>query len=178
MTGYEEEMTPEILSLYNLESFKRKTLSETLETEKDISNKEILSVGSVEPRFIAVDKNDDVRVIELGPFMANEMMKDAVANAFRAYAKMFNIVRYAHVSEAWTATMNRGDDMRPPSQREDRREIVAILVSDEKGELMSVREILRDNEGKVSGLGPEEIKIDTYEKIGGRFAGLLRDEDE
>jgi hypothetical protein len=76
-----------------------------------------------------------------------------------------------------TSSPRRWDkgDRRPPSEREDRIEVVLITVADKSGSWVRTLEMVRDWEtGKVIELKQQkEFKDEAHE---GRFANLLADE--
>jgi hypothetical protein len=111
-------------------------------------------------------------------FMASDEAKEAFCAAFRRAAEEFQVERYAFVCEGWVANASPDDPQSHvrPSEREDRREVLIVMVSSREDEALgSIREILRDADGVVTGLGPEEHEPEL--QMGGRFVGLLRAEE-
>ena len=105
--------------------------------------------------------------------LGSEAYKDAFCAAFQQAAQDFGVERYAFVCEGWVANYQQDPEVnRRPSEREDRREVLIVMVCNRESEVLgSMREILRDAEGAISGLGPEGH--DSSHQIGGRFIGLL-----
>jgi hypothetical protein len=79
--------------------------------------------------------------------------KDACLEMLKRFFLQKNVARYGLMSEAWMAYYNEGDDFtkRRPSQREDRIEVINIVVVDSTGNsLHRSYEIDRDDTGKPS----------------------------
>lgn len=100
--------------------------------------------------------------------------KAAACKTLRHFAEMHDASHYAFVTEAWMATMGPGEtpgEGRRPSEREDRIEALVVIGGAPGEPFHVIREILRDETGKVVGLGtPRDYGA---AGIGGLFAGLL-----
>jgi hypothetical protein len=140
----------------------------------------LIQTGSVEAHMVIERPGKSGRQMMLmdPEVMRSDEAKEVFCHAFRQAAQEFEVERYAFVCEGWVANATPDDpqSQRRPSEREDRREVLIIAVSNRQGEaIASMREILRDSAGQVSGLGPEEHTPEL--KLGGRFIGLLSAEE-
>jgi hypothetical protein len=114
-------------------------------------------------------------VIVATPFQG-DASKDMVAFAVSRLMKEHHAVKYAFLSEAWMAQVNKEEwdaDQTQPSLRPDRIEIVMIFAQghDEKPIQRSWK-ILRGEDGKTC-IGLEAMPDTDYEELQGRFANLL-----
>jgi hypothetical protein len=118
-------------------------------------------------------------VVFATPFDGGDGYKDIIAEAMKKFMTEAKVVRYSFISEAWAASPLKEEwdkgDRRPPSEREDRIEVVLITVADKSGSWVRTLEMVRDWEtGKVIELKQQkEFKDEAHE---GRFANLLADE--
>lgn len=102
--------------------------------------------------------------------------KDVIAEAVRKFMRDANVVRYAFTTEAWAANPTKeswdAGDKRPPSEREDRVEIVMIVAADREGFTLNTYKIERHDAGQVTALS---LWKDGKDMTGftGRFANML-----
>jgi hypothetical protein len=147
----------------------------------DISRKTVNQFdkhGEAEAMFYLVPAFDD-QWIELALPMAN---KARLAESLRYLLQQFDIVRYALVSEAWTAIRDNREEAVAiagrVSEQKDRIEILVIQVEDrDTGELLT-REyrILRPKDGKPKLGEPAYRSLEDFE-VQGRFTHLFDTDD-
>jgi hypothetical protein len=115
------------------------------------------------------------------PFEDGDRGKDLVAAGMRKLMREANVIRYTFASEAWMSVataeeMAEGKPYRPPSERDDRVEIVMITGADKTTSALNAYEIKRDwTTGQITALE----KLDKGEmrpETQGRFANLLGDD--
>jgi hypothetical protein len=127
------------------------------------------------PLWHIVPDGDAPHVIVGTPFEGGPS-KDMVAYAVSQLMKEHHAVKYAFMSEAWMATVNKDDwdeNGPPPSERPDRIEIVMVLAQGyDEPTIQRTWKILRGEDGKTC-IGLEEMPDPAYEEIKGRFANLL-----
>lgn len=132
----------------------------------------LVETGQVLPHFVVQHADGRLVVIPLeAAQMGNETYKDRACEALREILREFpEIVVYGFITEAWEA---EGDSERPPSQREDRREIVLVMMETRDGQgFCSSREIDRDAEGKPVALVGE--RLTSGMETDSRFSGLFQ----
>ncbi len=123
------------------------------------------------PMFHFLLRSGDEHVI--GVQLGDVSAKNAVADFVRRYGKSHDAIAVAHISEAWIAAARPGDggfdDFKgtPPSEREDRREILFANVETPYGCHMHVWDI--DRTGKRAKLA----KYFKGEDIRSRFFGAI-----
>lgn len=125
------------------------------------------------PQWIIVAGNNHI-VELLTPFEGSES-KDLTALGLRRVMAEVHAKRYLFMSEAWVVSRNSLSDIngRPPSQCEDRIEVVVVVAGDHDETTSKTYELIRDWEsGKVI-----ELKDTGHDHaggtLGGRFAGML-----
>lgn len=126
-------------------------LTELVETFMPSVARNVIESEELQPVFFLQNKRGEV-TIAATPWR-NESEKDTVLMGLKALFSRKGIVRYVTVSEAWTATYDRGirpggKDFRPPSQRDDREEVVVVAGADvETGEkIAQIYPIIRKSE--------------------------------
>ena len=120
--------------------------------------------GDLMPIFHFLLRSGEEHVI--GVQLGDVSEKNAVAAFVRKYGKEHDAIAVAHISEAWIATAKPGDGT-PPSEREDRREILFANVETPYGCHMHVWDI--DRTGKRAKLA----KYFKGEDIRSRFFGAI-----
>lgn len=135
--------------------------------------------ASLIPTWTAITKNGQFLIVAT-PFEGGERHKDMVAQAMERIFNEINAERYTFISEAWMARVDKDEydkDRRPPSQRDDRMEVLIIMGGDKDGSQMRTYEIIRDDEGIISDLKLDPASIEmSGPQVEGRFANLLRRE--
>jgi hypothetical protein len=145
---------------------------------------------SFSPMLIAVCANGDI--VPIVAVMAfDEDQKEEFALNMRKKFQVWNVQRYAFISEAWVATYNGKDTRIPrkggipehmrPVNRHDRKEVMSLAVvgKDEETEFYAL-ELVRDwDTGLVTGLTPFDAGITGVKKgkglqMSGRFMDLLK----
>lgn len=115
------------------------------------------------------------------PFYGGEETKEAVAQAMRLFMERVGVVRYTFMSEAWAAQTSKSEwtqDQRPPSQRDDRTEIVLICGGEKDKTVIDSYEMVRDwQTGSVVELKQQDMGRREEHNFTGRFANLLIEDD-
>ena len=132
--------------------------------------------GEVSPLIVGLGDDGTQHAFTLPQISADK--GEALAGASELL-KQIGVPRYATLMESWFLdSEGKMPDVRP-SQSERRREAVTVSVCDETGVLaFDMREIMRDSEGKFTGLGesspfPLESEGDRA-TFGGTFTELLQ----
>lgn len=114
-------------------------------------------------------------VVMATPF-DGEWSKDLIGTVVRKFMREANVVRYAFTSEAWMAKPTKeswdAGDRRPPSEREDRVEIVMIIAADREDFTLNTYQIEREASGQITALSPME-QDGKMEGFSGRFTNML-----
>lgn len=127
------------------------------------------------PIWHLVPERGDEMVI-MTPFDC-ETAKMIVLAQLRDYMREKAVVRYVFITEAWAVRTTKEEyakDKRPPSERDNRVEIVQIVGAERGGEGQGrAFEIVRDwTTGQVTELKPLD---QSATQMSGRFANLLED---
>ena len=112
------------------------------------------------PMMVTQDGRGEVTVVAF-PVLDD---RDATVAILQAALRKVGAVRYAIVLSAWAA----GDDLVPPGENPDRRELLTLLLSDPETEDFYVAPILRREDAP-----PRLGKWEKWSSFEGRFAGLL-----
>jgi hypothetical protein len=142
----------------------------------DFAEKQIMSHGSLNQMFIMHSKTGSTA---LGIAWQNDAEKQQALELLHLYSVAHDVRAISTLSEAWMTKHDapiKGPVLRP-SKSERRAEIVMITLSslEENGEQKvraSIREILRNSDGKVVGLGIEDMGGIT-EKFSGVMVEIL-----
>lgn len=113
----------------------------------------ISALDETQPTWYLVDEEGKVEIV-VTPFMGKDSAEAAKSKALiRGVVSLMlvrdNILRYVFVSEAWTTTVKKEDlkTSLPPSQSEQRREVLVMVVVDGDGtKAQRVYEIMRSPE--------------------------------
>lgn len=131
----------------------------------------------VPPTWIA--KGPEGVAVVMTPFDDTEGKRSAV-NMIRMLFAAKDITHYVLVTEAWMANVNPEKEPElvniPPSQREDRKEVVNIVGADRSGNKIGVTyEILR-NDDMTPRLGDTDLlEAQGVSSIGGVMVSMLED---
>lgn len=127
------------------------------------------------PTWVMATERGQV-VVMATPF-DGEGAKDLICLAVRKFMQEANVVRYAFTSEAWVAKTTKeswdAGDHRPPSEREDRVEIVMFIAADREDFTLKVYQIERDAAGQITALSPWQEHEEKPTGWSGRFANML-----
>lgn len=130
------------------------------------------------PTWAIATENGQTLIVAT-PFVG-ENAKELVASSMRKLMKLIKAVRYTFTTEAWVAKVSEDEwrkDKRPPSERDDRVEVVLIAGADLSGSFAKSYEIHRNGEtGAVEGL--KSLSESPMRDFEGRFGNLLLAEDE
>ena len=155
---------------------KQQTLDEArFAADVKFAEDQLIEAGVLAPMFII--KNDNSIVPLLPDFSSADAKRQSTIQV-KLIAVAINATSVTLMSEAWSVTMPVGESlegMRPPSEREDRREVLLVSCHSRNSQRMvSAREILRGDDAKVIGFGPnaEEFSKEAKSMQGG-MADLL-----
>lgn len=135
--------------------------------------------ASHRPMIIAVCKNGDI-VPVMAMLAFDEAMKDQFADHMRGLLHQWRAERYVFISEAWLAEIDTtkddpGWEHLPPSQRNDRKEIMMLVAADRKKTKERMLEMVRDwTTGCVTELKADPKRDEAAASMGGRFSTLLQ----
>jgi hypothetical protein len=134
--------------------------------------------GEVLSMFVAVSGREMHLIVT--PFR-DEEEKVAMLWTLRKAFKDFGVTHYAMVSEAWAALVDPKLEPRwtelPPSKRNNRQEMVTVLVADKTGIIGSAeRMIERPFDGSKPRLVPMDETFDAA-MSGGRMGALLMEDE-
>jgi hypothetical protein len=128
-------------------------------TDCQFASTALIRHGELAPMFVVHSR--DGRMVPV--LVAIE--RDAAYTVARLVCIAYDAIAISMIAEAWTATEQKD---RPPSvvpirEREDRMEVVSVAMvasEPERCQFTSLREIIRDWNGKITGVGPELIPED------------------
>lgn len=149
------------------------SLDQLLERAVDHANSVLVGKKDAEllPTWLIQYKNQPTTLVAT-PW-SGETEKAIMVKAMRIWMLTHRTVNYSFLSEAWMATE---DAKHPtglmPSQREDKKEVVIVSACDPKDTRMVMLDVLRNSDGVVSALPPQEDK--DYTGFEGRLVNLLR----
>ena len=138
--------------------------------------------AQITPCFL-LESRTGARMLFSTPWRS-DIEKQIMTRALGATMRERDILRYSFISEAWMATMPRGDltledldkkrfaDEEMPRNRSDRIEVVMIMAADKARRLSHVYRIIRGEGGTVVKLDRDQDLI--AENFIGRFANLLQ----
>lgn len=137
----------------------------------------IMARGEVAPMFsvhFEKDGQDGIAAL-IGDFASYETKMTSV-NMVKIIAVAVDAYAVTLMTEAWVAHVDKNMDKAvadlAPSDRQDRKEIVMVTMSRrDAGPLFSAREIVRDADGRVTGLAADTAGDHTG--FEGRMANLM-----
>jgi hypothetical protein len=148
-----------------------------MEHMKDFASIAFKEGGEVRPMWLLMDAKGKIQPV-ITSFGSPEE-KDACADFIRVALRAHRAVRYGFMSEAWYLSVRKGHpdydhpEKVPPSEHQDRREVINLMVEDDQGGCMVGRYfILRPEIGKPT-LSKFEQDGDLG-RAGGRFSGLFQ----
>lgn len=110
----------------------------------------------------------------LPPPLAGEEEKDNFANAARLMCLAYNASASVIAMEAWLKTAKPGEQLDvsvPPSEAEERQEVVALLGEERGGHQHHFLKIVRSDNGKFFGF--TDADLPETDRVVGRFAEIL-----
>ena len=110
----------------------------------------------------------------LPPPLDGEEEKGNFANAARLMCLAYNASASVIAMEAWLKTAKPGEQLDmtvPPSEAEDRQEIVALLGEERGGHRHQFLKIVRSDNGKFFGF--TDADLPETDRVAGRFAQIL-----
>ena len=119
-------------------------------------------------RMMFVIRGHDGQVI---PIMIAGGDKENAYRMVRLAAIAHDAEAVSCISEAWTLPPEATMPAVLPSESERRIEVIAVQLVTHDEALASMREILRDAEGRITGLGPERMKQTVTPA--GDFGGMM-----
>jgi hypothetical protein len=154
------------------------TPEELLTTTMKMAECTFAARGEVLSMFVAVSGREMHLIVT--PFR-DEEEKVAMLWTLRKAFKDFGVTHYAMVSEAWAALVDPKLEPRwtelPPSKRNNRQEMVTVLVADKTGIIGSAeRMIERPFDGSKPRLVPMDETFDAA-MSGGRMGALLMEDE-
>lgn len=144
----------------------------------EFAEQRIMATGQLVPmfsvHFITEDGGQGVAAV-VGDFTDDQSKMQSV-KLVRMIGVAMDAYAISLMTEAWVAHVDPGMDEAvknlAPSERMDRKEIVMVTMSvRDKPTLFCARDILRDADGKVTGLAPDVT--DQHTGFEGRMANLL-----
>lgn len=139
-----------------------------------------LKLPDLAPSWVFIQADKSKRVL-ITPF-ADDDQKEATIAYVKAWMHNHGTIAYSFLSEAWSAYLEPGEwdpesgplpEADRPINRLNRKEIVMVLATDGKETKHRQWEIVRDWEGKICGLVPQEMAESQIAPEKSRFAGLL-----
>lgn len=103
----------------------------------------------------------------------DEAEKELSTLAIRAAMKAMGARSYSFITEAWVASYSVGDPVIPPSQKEQRDDVLMISTYDMKGEYEAARFLVSVRENGNNLLGPRDDQTMMEYKMEGRLFNLL-----
>ena len=133
-------------------------------------------IEEIPPHWTIATKNGQVLDI-ITPFVGEDS-KQTVATVMRGLMGSIDAIRYGFMSESWMVSVKDKSqiDGRPPSERDDRIEVLVVVCSDGEQSKMRAYELIRDwDSGSVTELKLLESMSSDEEgsRVEGRFANLL-----
>jgi hypothetical protein len=136
--------------------------------------------GYLIPCFLII--TDEFDIISLVPIKLTAETKPNIWESLKNGCVAFKATMLIHVSEAWGRSGNSVAEALalPPSKSDQRIELALVIcafrdsVTDERTAICSAREIIRNTNGGVSGLGPEIAGAEGQE-LAGSLMTLLSD---
>lgn len=152
----------------------------TLERMIELAHEHAKSVligheGATLPPTFVIEFKDRPAAVIVTPWK-NDAEKNAFLTAIRLSMKLYrsSVTGYSVVSEAWVATQDHEPrpSERPPSERDDRREVVFVCASDGEKTLFKAWEIERGDDAVVTELALRD-ELKGLDRLGGRLVDLL-----
>jgi hypothetical protein len=138
------------------EKFEEQVLSDLLRLAGQHAENVMIKMGQdLVPTWALVDVKKRIKILST-PWRDEE--EKAMYRAGLKFAMTMNeVVAYSFVTEAWAATLERGEYENPmgripPSQRADRREVVVACAATASASKVASWAIERDGAGKVTAL--------------------------
>lgn len=154
----------------------RAQMLEQLSRIERTAEENIIKDGYLLPAFL-IFHGDTTTAIGLDPSgIAHDFYKEEACDFVRLKLMELKADAYAFISESW---ITQHDIDAPPEQRErpskdpNRREVVFITIETPDRMFASSREIIRDGDGSVIGLKPNDIDLVEGKSFGGRFTNLF-----
>lgn len=150
----------------------RKDRDMLLAIAEDLATKSMAKNGDVMACFVALTESGQLAIVPT-PWRGEEE-KVAMLASVREVFREQKVVAYVSFAEAWIATAIPGDD-RPPSEREDRAEVlfIGLAVKGEPQPECRQFKIERPYDGSAPSLVPEPLPPGLT--IAGRLTSLLED---
>jgi hypothetical protein len=116
-----------------------------------------MAIGQLAPMFV-VHAHDGTII----PVLATWDNKSGHYDVVKVICIAHDAIAICMICEGWIAGARTREELegRPPSEREDRKEVVSVTMSMRQPRVRSLsswREIIRDWDGKITGVGPELV---------------------
>jgi hypothetical protein len=131
----------------------RSRLLKAFRMDCDFVEKQLRTTGSVSMMFVIRGHGGEVI-----PMIVSGGTKEEAYRMVRLAAIAHDAEAVSSIAEAWTLPPDAAMSGVQPSQSERRIEVVAVQLVTRDEAAASMRDILRDAEGRFIGLGPERIK--------------------
>lgn len=147
------------------------TLDKLLDVNTKIAKDMLMQTGEVRPMFVVQHGGEQTAIMTM---WRDDNDKQVMLAALKLKMKELNADSYVSISEAWMANvdMKVNPEMMniQPSKRNDRYEVIIVTANNHLDTRVSIQEILRDDNGKVT--GTKDIPLP---EKGGHFEGRMTD---
>lgn len=152
-----------------------------LERDKMAAEQMLMHNGSIKPLFAL---HTDTSLYLITGQWNDVETQERLLQVVRIAAVAYNATSISTITEGWmsSAKLKSGESLASAKKRaKDRVEVLTVNLEwrddDEHGSLISVRRILRDDEGKILGLGEETEENSETSVVKGVMVDLLPPED-
>lgn len=120
--------------------------------------------------FLLTESN--IAVIPAAPFMQSNMHKEVLASILQTVCRQLKVISYCILSESWMSKADKLENFIPPSEDENRQEIIMMFFETKYNNETLYYEIIRDDITDNAIISDLQV---VESSSGGKFSNLLID---